>query len=169
MEKSSREATAMAIARSLARKRFKYDPDREAKISDAMSIAWEFAQDASENATENSIAWYAVKRVLAGRNFSQSERSIDNPRDARRPLAAQREYIRPEVVSRPGDDPAEIVCFWMTFLPWLESMSPRTRRIAIAMILGDRTQSIAEQFQLSPGRVSQLRRELKEEWDFFTA
>lgn len=169
MEKSTLESEAMQIAHYLARKRFRFDPDREAKIQDAMSLAWELAQTAADDATGSAVGYYAVKRVMMKRQFSQSERSIDNPRDPRRVIAAQRESLQPSLMTRPGDNPAEVVCFWMTFLPWLKSLSPRNRQVAVAFILGDSTGSVAEQFSLSATRVSQLRRELQEDWEVFTA
>jgi hypothetical protein len=36
------------------------------------------------------------------------------------------------------------------------------------MMTGEKTQRLSQLFGMSPGRVSQLRREFKEEWDRFT-
>lgn len=168
MEKSKLENGAMQIARAVAGKVFRFHRDREERINDAVSMAWQDAQTAPEGATERSIAYFAIKRVLKDRHFPLSERSIDKPRPNKRP-ANQRASINWALVTSPGDDPAEIVTFWLTFLPWLEALSPRDRRVAIAFVFGDRTKTVAAEFKLSAARVSQLRRELKEHWEVFTA
>ena len=46
-------------------------------------------------------------------------------------------------------------------------MEDRNRRIAVSLAVGNRTKEVARQFRLSPGRVSQLRRELHDSWQTF--
>lgn len=169
MEESTLVANAIQRARRLALKRFRFDPDREAKAHDAESTAWEFAITAPENATPSTIARFAVRKVAISRQFRQSTRSIDGPNDPRRAAKPERKSVELTRVIAPGDNPADVACFWLTFPDWLKSLSPRNRRIALAMIQGEPTHLIAERFSLSSPRVSQLRRELQEDWEVFTA
>ena len=64
--------------------------------------------------------------------------------------------------------PAEIVRTRIDFDAWLHRLPRRNRRIAQFLALGNRTHEAARRFRVSEGRVSQLRRELKEAWDEFT-
>ena len=63
---------------------------------------------------------------------------------------------------------SEIVGFRVDFADWLKSLSYRDRRIAQFLSLGNRTRDAAQKFDVSEGRVSQLRRELAESWKEFT-
>lgn len=168
MDKNSFSSMAAEHAARMAAKHFRFHPDAETLVSDAMSVAWELAQQVPDNATEKTVAQFAVKRVVMGRQFRQSTRSCEGPNPLRweRPQRAELDLGE---VSRPGDDPAEIACFWLTFLPWLESLSALKRQVALALILGDQANAVAKQHRLSVGRVSQIRRELKEHWEVVTA
>lgn len=169
MEKSTFEMRAMQMARRRAKRKFRFHPDREEKAHDAASLAWEFCQKAPPEATPGTIAHYAVMHSAIGRQFRQSTRSIDGPSDLRQPVKASRSVFETHMIVAPGDDPAEVACFWLTFPEWLETLSPRDWLIVMAMMQGDRTGAIAERFDLSAGRVSQLRQELREDWEVFTA
>jgi DNA-binding NarL/FixJ family response regulator len=50
---------------------------------------------------------------------------------------------------------------------WLKSMPVRQRRIAQMLAAGFTTPEVAERFGVSQGRISQLRRWLKEHWEDF--
>ena len=62
----------------------------------------------------------------------------------------------------------DIVSFRVDFADWLASLCRRDRRIAESLAIGNRTSDVAERFELSEGRISQLRRELAESWKSFT-
>ena len=62
----------------------------------------------------------------------------------------------------------DIVSFRVDFADWLASLSRRDRRIAECLAIGNRTSDVAERFDVSPGRISQLRRELNTNWREFT-
>src|SRR5262249_50448364 len=53
----------------------------------------------------------------------------------------------------------EQVCFRLDFPAWVGSRSERDRRIIDDLLQGERTLDVASRHGLSPGRVSQLRRE----------
>lgn len=57
--------------------------------------------------------------------------------------------------------------FRLDFPRWLGMQTNRDRRVAEALAVGERTKDVAKQFDISPGRISQLRRELHESWQTF--
>ena len=56
------------------------------------------------------------------------------------------------------------VAFRIDFPEWLNSQAPRDKQIAERLSLGFSTADVAAEFELSRGRVSQLRRKLSESW-----
>ncbi len=64
--------------------------------------------------------------------------------------------------------PAELAATRIDFPAWLKTLKPRDRKVARFLSLGNRTQDAARKFDVSQGRVSQLRRELAESWRVFT-
>ena len=62
---------------------------------------------------------------------------------------------------------SDIVAFRVDFADWLKSLRRRDRRIAESLALGNRTGDVAQRFNVTAGRVSQLRRELAESWRAF--
>ena len=65
--------------------------------------------------------------------------------------------------------PADIVAFRCDFSDWLACLSRRDRRIAKSLAIGNRTSDVAKRFDVSAGRVSQLRRELAAAWREFVS
>jgi len=63
--------------------------------------------------------------------------------------------------------PSEIACTRIDFRDWLDSLKHRDRRIAESLAAGNHTADVARRFQISAGRISQLRRELAESWRKF--
>ena len=63
--------------------------------------------------------------------------------------------------------PAETAAARIDFSDWLRSLPRRARRIAETLAIGETTSVVARRFHVSPGRVSQLRRELKGSWEEF--
>lgn len=57
--------------------------------------------------------------------------------------------------------------FRVDFPTWLRTLSNRNRRLVKFLGLGNRTCDAAEQFGLTPGRISQLRAEWKSAWEAF--
>jgi DNA-directed RNA polymerase specialized sigma subunit len=63
--------------------------------------------------------------------------------------------------------PADVVRTKLDFSDWLASLNNRQRRVALYLANGETTKDAAERFKLSAGRISQLRRELSENWKRF--
>jgi hypothetical protein len=60
------------------------------------------------------------------------------------------------------------VHFRIEFPRWLGAQTNRNRQIAETLALGYSTSEVAGKFNLSPARVSQIRRELYDSWNEFT-
>jgi FixJ family two-component response regulator len=63
-----------------------------------------------------------------------------------------------------GAGPTEIAAAPIDFAAFLRSLSGREQEIALALIRGEPAGTIAKTFHISPGRVSQIRRQLSEKW-----
>jgi hypothetical protein len=61
----------------------------------------------------------------------------------------------------------EIVAFRIDFPAWLATFPERQQQIALALAAGHTTNYVAQQFGISAGRVSQLRREFSRSWNDF--
>jgi hypothetical protein len=60
--------------------------------------------------------------------------------------------------------PADIAASRIDFAAWLATMSTLRRRIARCLATGESTLEAARQFEVSPGRISQIRREFQASW-----
>ena len=63
--------------------------------------------------------------------------------------------------------PADIARTRIDFSDWLASLKRRDRRVAEFLANGESTTAAARRFRVSAGRISQLRRELAENWKRF--
>jgi hypothetical protein len=63
--------------------------------------------------------------------------------------------------------PPDAAAFRVDFPRWLRSLPRRDRRVAKDLMIGERTVATAHRFHMSPARVSQLRRELCDDWARF--
>ncbi len=61
----------------------------------------------------------------------------------------------------------EQVCFRIDFPAWLTTLTGRERRLVREMANSERTMDLSQRFDLSPARISQLRRELHNDWTRF--
>jgi hypothetical protein len=108
----------LRAARRRARLVFAKRRDRAELIADTISVAWEMVQTAPPEATPQSIAWYATKRVKIGRQFTERQRSITgpNPRGLAKP--PRDEGWLTDVVDD-SQNPADLAqVHWTTSLGW---------------------------------------------------
>jgi hypothetical protein len=63
--------------------------------------------------------------------------------------------------------PAETAAARIDVAEWFALMTHRDRKIAEALSQGSPTKDVAKQFRVSPGRISQKRREFFESWQLF--
>ena len=125
------------------------------------------------------LARYAVAQIRDGRRVG----SKLNVRDVSSEYCQMRKGVKLErldrfdcrehrwkevVVEDRSATPADIVATRIDFGAWLDSLPCRYRRIAEELAVGETTGDVAITCRVSAGRVSQLRRELKEDWEEFT-
>jgi hypothetical protein len=64
--------------------------------------------------------------------------------------------------------PAELAASRIDVTAWFESLKPKVRRIAEYLSAGQTTTAASRKFKVSPGRISQIRRELAQSWRTFS-
>lgn len=121
------------------------------------------------------LARYAVAQFQDGRRVGNRR----NVRDVLSPYAQKRKRIDVERLDRFDKEAGqwveavvedhrtpilEQVAFRCDFPAWLDTLPRRNRRIAEALAVGHATGAVARRFKVSPGRVSQLRDELRQSW-----
>jgi hypothetical protein len=126
-----------------------------------------------------ALATFAARAVRSGRRACGQERG----RDALSSSAQRRHGFRvsalPEVSTLSDNPLAEALhdntqtppdeqcAFRIDFPAWRATHTERDRRIIDALLVGGRTLEVAGKYGLSPGRVSQLRREFLTDWRRF--
>lgn len=151
-----------------AKQTFSRTTDRESKVCDAVSVAWELFLQAPD-APPWSIALYAIRRVKVGRQFRQSVRSIDGKQVCGVEKPTRLDGFDPVELAWIGDNPAELAALRIDFPPFVASLSTRHRVFLTAVLQGHSTNEIAAMVGVSAGRVSQMRRELIEAWQMFVS
>jgi hypothetical protein len=124
------------------------------------------------------LALYGVRRVRVGRPAATSQ----NVRDVSSRFCQINKGVRVERLDRFDHDeggwmeilvedknatPAATAAAWIDFHDWLRSLPPRDRRVAETLATGETTTTTARKFRVCAGRISQLRRKLKDSWDAF--
>jgi hypothetical protein len=61
----------------------------------------------------------------------------------------------------------EQAAFRLDFPAWLKTLTARERQIVRAMSVNERTKELSRRFKVTPGRISQLRREFSDDWRRF--
>jgi hypothetical protein len=125
---------------------------------------------ALERAFPTTLVDYAVRQYYAGRRVGSRLTSHD--------ISSQHCQRKTGVVLESPDwqdvlvedrhaGPAEIAASRIDVGAWLASLPKRTRRVAECLATGESTSSAAKAFGLTPGRISQFRRELYSAWLVF--
>lgn len=128
-----------------------------------------------QRAFASALARFAIGQYLNGRRCGTSQ----NSRDVCSPIARQKAGYEIRSLGAPGEQVGawleclidnrvtsipEQVAFRMDYPRWLDSQQPRDRRIAERLSLGYSTSEVAEEFKVSAGRISQLRKQLADSW-----
>jgi len=124
------------------------------------------------------LAWYGIRQYREGRRVGTPL----NIKDVSSPYCQQRRGLTVERLDRyDGEEgcwkevlvedrhstPADLAASRIDFPAWLATLAKRDRRIALKLASGESTGRTARQFKLSKGRISQMRKQLKEAWDAF--
>ena len=124
-----------------------------------------------------ALAKFAVKQVRDGRRVGNRRTARDVMSEyaqARRALVVESlEQIKfkppweEQLLADRHATPAELVACKLDFRAWLGRLSALKRQVALRLAAGDTTQEAARHFQVSQARISQLRRELRANWEAF--
>jgi hypothetical protein len=129
-----------------------------------------------ELAFPSSLAEYAVKQLRQGRELGNRLTSKDvSSRYAQQRKGFQVErldqYDEAEgkwkevlIEDRRQGDPAGVAAARIDVGEWLASLTSERRQIAQCLAAGATTIEAARRFHLTPGRISQLRREFQQSW-----
>ena len=124
------------------------------------------------------LARFAAAQVFDGRRVGNGQ----NTRDVLSPRAQRKKQFQVERLDHFDEEENqwmeaivedlhtpvfEQVCFRVDFPEWLARLSRRNCRIAQSLSIGNSTSAVARRFQMSPGRISQLRRQFYESWQEF--
>ncbi len=74
---------------------------------------------------------------------------------------------RETLVDKRSYSPSDAAAFRLDFEAWLKRLSARDRALVNVLAGGESTSAAAKRFGVSDARVSQIRRELKRDWEFF--
>jgi hypothetical protein len=159
---------------------------KEEHIAEMVALCWKWHLRLAERGKDSTrfptaLATFAARAVRSGRRLAGMDRS----KDVLSPLAQQRRGFAvgklPEGSTLNGSPLEEAladntqspvveqVCFRLDFPAWRVTHAERDRRLLDDLMLGERTLDVAGKYGLSPGRVSQLRRELHDDWEHFCA
>jgi DNA-binding NarL/FixJ family response regulator len=124
------------------------------------------------------LAQYAIRQVRDGRRVGRRLNKNDvSSSYAQRARGFKVENL--DVYDRQEDEwkevlvedrhagPAETAASRIDFADWLRSLPRRQRRVAETLATGETTKMAARRFRVSPGRISQIRRELMDDWEQF--
>ena len=163
--------------------RHKRSERREELVAEVVANCWvAFVRLVERGLTEiiyaRPLAQYAIKQVRDGRRvgcklnvrdisseYAQREKQFTVERLDRFD-AANGEW-REVVIEDRHAGPAETAAARIDIGEWFASLPRRTRRIAETLATGETTKKTARKFRGTAGRVSQMRRELMDNWQAF--
>jgi hypothetical protein len=127
-----------------------------------------------DQAYPTPLAAYAARQIRVGRTVGGKL----NVRDVSSPHCQHLKHVVLErldrwdteeqawieiVVEDRHSSPADVVRVRLDFAAWLKTLPRRDRKVALAA--GHRTSDVARRYDLSDGRISQLRKELHLSWE----
>jgi hypothetical protein len=170
---------------------------RDEAVQETLALAWLWfvrltARGKDPLEFPATFAGYAVRAVRCGRRVCGQEKAKDAlsppaqrrhgfaveplPASTRRPVSERlgavggqrtQDALEERLRDNTQTPVPEQVCFRIDFPAWLATLTGRERRLVRAMAQGERTQDLGRRFDLSPARISQLRRELHDDWQRF--
>jgi hypothetical protein len=154
---------------------------KEEYVAEMVALAWKWHLRLAERGKDaarfpTALATFAARAVRCGRRLAGTDRA----KDVLSPLAQQRKGFAvgklPDCSALGGSPldealhdntrtpPDEQCAFRIDFPAWRATHTKRNQRIIDALLVGGRTLEVAGRYGLSPGRVSQLRREFLLDW-----
>ena len=130
-----------------------------------------WTQGQLERVYPSALARYALLRQSAGRRVGSALNSQDvGSRACRRRhhVVCQLSGSWPDLLVEDRQaGPAQIAASRIDVAAWLAALPERTRRVAECLASGETTTAVARAFELTPGRISQLRAALRQSWHAF--
>ena len=158
---------------------------RDDAVAEMVAIAWKWflriiASGRDPADFPKALARFAARAVRSGRRLAGQEK----PHDILSPRAQFRGGFRVEPLPWYDTDaeenlaldalrdnhttpPPDQAHFRLEFPRWVATYSPRDRSLLLELMRGERTLDVATKFGLTPGRVSQMRREFCSDWARF--
>jgi hypothetical protein len=153
---------------------------QEECIAEMVALAWAWHRRLAERGKDSTrfptaIAKFAACGVGNGRKLAGTDRANDvlSPSAQRRhgflvsalpEVSTLSDNPLAEALHDNTQTPDEQCAFRIDFPAWRASRAERDRRVLDDLMLGERTLDVAGKYGLSPGRVSQLRREFLLDW-----
>jgi hypothetical protein len=149
---------------------FEFWEDRVAIMVEGGRLAWICFVRMAENGKDAegfqaTFVFTVARSVQCGRRLTGMEKAKDvmSGRAQRRhgfTVDSIDEPLKANTITPVPDQAA----FRIDFKEWLRTLTSRERKIVRAMLRDERTLDLSRQFDLSPGRISQMRREFAESW-----
>jgi hypothetical protein len=160
-------------------------PDRKEELTaEAVALAWRWVLRLVERGKDvaafpSALATFACRAARSGRRLcgqepvrdvlsplSQRRKSfVVNPLPSRSTLGAN--VYDEALIDNARTPPDEQAAFRHDFPLWLASLGGRKRAVAETLMVGETTLAASAKHNMSPGRISQLRREFMEGWERF--
>ena len=162
------------------------------RIAETIALAWRWycrlvARGKDVQQFASVFASLAARAVRSGRGLCGAERANDvtssraqrrhnfvvrslpssrQSHDATYDVGGQctREIMEERLSDNTVTSPPDQAAFRIDFSAWLKSLTARERRIIRSMALNERTKDLSRRFEVSPARVSQMRREFRDDW-----
>lgn len=155
---------------------------KEECIAEMIAMSWKWfvrlkRKGKNPSAFVSAIATFAARAVRSGRRLCGQEKAKDvlSPRAQKtKGFAVCKLPDFSTLSSNPLTDaltdntitpPDQQAAFRCDFPAWLASLGDTKRSVAEDLMMGERTTDVAGRHRLSPARISQLRRELRDSWD----
>lgn len=151
---------------------------QEALVNALVAYRRLYEQGKAELAYATPLARYAVRQTCDGRQVACRRNVCEtlSPYAQRKAGFTVRRLYRPHasdgvwqelLVEDRNCTPAQLAASRLDYAAWLRRLPRRKRRIASTLAAGETTSAAARKFRVTPGRISQLRRELAASWDAF--
>jgi hypothetical protein len=159
---------------------------KEEYLAEMVALTWKWHLRLAERGKDSTrfpsaLATFAARAVRSGRRLA----GMDRARDVLSPLAQQRKGFAvgklPDCSTLDGSPldealhdntkspPDQQAMFRIDFPLWRASRNERDRRVLDDLMVGERTLDVAARHGITAARVSQLRRELHDDWEHFCA
>ena len=157
---------------------------RDDFIAETIALAWKWFRRLSlkgRDATQFALALaiYAAKAVRCGRRAYGQMKAQDVLNEhaqqrhgfyvAKLPdfSTLSENPLAEALIDNTRSPVPEQVMFRLDFPAWLRTRTQRDRRLIGDMMIGQRTLDLSRKYGISPGRVSQVRREFHDDWQRF--